>query len=97
MPELIGNAREKLLQRIQDGNLKSVVNELYRPDTTIGDGGTAALADEFSKGIAKHLQKAQERVIQLKKIINSNELGLNDLDIAESLLEDLEDAIKLFR
>ncbi|WP_160679948.1 Ig-like domain-containing protein [Clostridium sp. C8-1-8] len=98
MPELIGNTREKLLQVIQNGNLKNVANELYRPGATIGDGGTAAaLADEFTKGTSTHLQKAQERVIQLKKIINSNELGLNDLDIAESFQEDLEDAIKLFR
>lgn len=30
------------------------------------------------------------------KIINSNELGLNDLDIAEALVTDLEEAINLF-
>ena len=97
MPELIGTNREKLLATIQNEKLSKIVNELYRPGATIGDGGTAAsLVDEFSRGSSKHLQKANERVIQLKKIVNSNELGLNDLDIAEALLADLEKAINLF-
>lgn len=98
MPELTGTNREKLLSAIQNENLRKIANELYRPGATIGDGGTAAsLVDEFSRGVSKHLQKANERVIQLKKILNSNELGLNDLDIAEALQDDLEDAINLFK
>lgn len=98
MPELTGTNREKLLSTIQNEKLSKIVNELYRPGATIGDGGTAAsLVDEFSRGSSKHLQKASERVIQLKKVINSNELGLNDLDIAEGLLSDLEEAINLFK
>ncbi|MEG1285272.1 MAG: hypothetical protein RSD22_06020 [Romboutsia sp.] len=98
MPELIGTTREKLLSKIQNGNLSKVANELYRPGATIGDGGTAAsLVDEFTKGTSTHLQKAQERAVQLRKIISSNELGLNDLDIAEALLDDLEYAISFFK
>ncbi|MGN9135954.1 hypothetical protein ACTNDG_11060 [Clostridium sp. HCP1S3_B4] len=97
MPELTGTTREKLLSAIQNQKLSKIANELYRKGAIIGDGGTAAvLVDEFSKGSTKHLKKACERVKQLKKIINSNELGLNDLDIAEALVTDLEEAINLF-
>lgn len=98
MPELTGTNREKLLATIQNQKLSTIVNELYRPGATIGDGGTAAvLVDEYIRGSSKHLQKAKERIIQLKKIVDSNELGLNDLDIAEALLADLEDAVNLFK
>lgn len=75
-----------------------IVDELYRKTATTGDGGTAAkLTEEFYQGSSKHLQKATDRVKQLNDLINSKKLGLNDLDIAETLKRDLEDAITLFR
>ena len=69
----------------------------YRPGATVGDGGTAAiLVDEFNNGTSKHLQKATERLKQLQELQKSGQLGLNDLDIVEALIEDLEYAIGLF-
>lgn len=97
MPEFTGTTREKLLAAIQDNELSKIANELYRPTATIGDGGTAAkLTQEFYEGSSQHLQKALERLKNLNDLIGSGKLGLNDLDIAEALRNDLEAAIKLF-
>ena len=97
-PELTGTTREKLLQQAGDTDLRKEINELYRDKAVIGDGGTAdALRDEFEKGTSKHLQKAQERLNNLNYIISKNNLGFEDLDIAEALRDDLESAINLFK
>ncbi|WFR58537.1 hypothetical protein QA584_05545 [Anaerocolumna sp. AGMB13025] len=97
MPELIGSTREKLLSAIQNKKLSEIVKELYRRAATTGDGGTASrLMEEFYQGSSAHLQKSIERVKQLNDLISSGKLGLNDLDIAEALITDLENAIKLF-
>ncbi|MDR1548562.1 MAG: hypothetical protein LBT06_08265 [Hungatella sp.] len=97
MSELTGSTREKLLSAVQDKELNKIVNELYRRTATTGDGGTASkLMGEFYQGSSTHLQKSTERVKQLNELINSGKLGLNDLDIAEALRADLENAIKLF-
>ena len=96
-PELTGSNREKLISTVQDPKLNGIVDELYRPDATIGDGGTAAvLKDEFSQGSSKHLQKAQDRLKQFQKLAKSKNLGLNDMDICENLIYDLENSINLF-
>ena len=96
-PELTGSTREKLLATVQDPELSKIVNELYRPGATVGDGGTAAiLVEEFSKGSSTHLLKATERLKQLKKLASSGKLGLNDLDVVEALIADLESAISLY-
>lgn len=96
-PELTGSTREKLLATVQDPELSKIVNELYRPGATVGDGGTAAiLVEEFSKGSSTHLLKATERLKQLKKLASSGKLGLNDLDVVEALIDDLESAISLY-
>lgn len=65
--------------------------------STVGDGGTAAiLVEEFNNGISTHLTKATERLIQLNRLISSETLGSNDLDIAIALRDDLQYAIGLF-
>ncbi len=96
-PELTGTTRDKLLATVQDAELKKIINELYRPGATVGDGGTAAiLVEEYSEGSSKHLIKATERLAQLEKLAGSGRLGLNDLDVAEALMDDLESAISLY-
>lgn len=94
---ITGSNRDRLLSVVQNGDLKSIVNELYRPGATLGDGGTAsALAQEFYEGSSKHLQKAKDRLRQLNNLAESGNLGLNDLDIVDALRMDLENSIKLF-
>lgn len=96
-PELTGSTRDKLLATVQDSELSKIVNEFYRPGTTAGDGGTAAvLVEEFSRGSSTHLLKAAERLKQLNKLANSGRLGINDLDVVEALIDDLESAISLY-
>ncbi|WP_244878761.1 polymorphic toxin-type HINT domain-containing protein, partial [Saccharibacillus kuerlensis] len=98
MPEFSGSTREQLLSAVQDAEFKKIVNELYRPGATFGDGGTASiLVEEFYKGSSTHLQKAQDRVRQLNVVAKSGKLGLNDLDILDALRNDLENAIRLFK
>lgn len=97
-PELTGNTRDKLLSTVQNSDLSKIVNELYRPGATVGDGGTASiLVQEFNSGTSKHLIKATERVKQLKSLSTSGKLGLNDLDVVDALISDLEYAISLFK
>ena len=55
------------------------------------------LIQEFNNGASKHLIKAKERVKQLKNLSTSGKLGLNDLDVVDALINDLEDAINLFK
>lgn len=96
--ELTGNTRDKLLSTVQNSDLSKIVNELYRPGATVGDGGTASiLVQEFNSGTSKHLIKATERVKQLKSLSTSGKLGLNDLDVVDALINDLEYAISLFK
>jgi len=81
---------------MQDTELSETINELYRPGAMIGDGGTASVVvSEFNNGSSIHLQKAIERLIQLKKLKNSGKLSLSDLDIIDALINDFEYAIGL--
>ena len=97
-PELTGTNREKLLSMVQDSKLAAFINEVYRPGASVGDGGTAdKLIMEFYEGSSRHLPKAKERLVGINRIIDSGKLGLNDLDIAEALRDDLEYAIDLFK
>ena len=86
-----------ITRRWKDTTINLLHNEVYRPGASIGDGGTAdALISEFYAGNSKYLIKAKGRLNEINKMINSGTLGLNDLDIAEALRDDLEYAIKLF-
>ena len=97
MPELTGTTRDKLLSSVQDSELRGIVDQLYRPGATVGDGGTASkLIKEFYEGSSSHLLKAQQRLSQLNKLANSGTLSLKDLDILEALRDDLAYAISLF-
>jgi hypothetical protein len=97
-PELTGSNREKLLSTIQNKKLKNVANELYRPGSTTGDGGTASkLMDECISANSTHLTKAEQRLRQLNNIGKNELLSLNDWDILDVVRYDLEQAINLFK
>ena len=100
-PEFTGTNRQKLLSMVSDPKLYKIINELYRPTASTGDGGTAdKLREEYESGCtkanAKHYQKAAARLKELDKLIKSGTLDLNDLDVAEALRDDLEEALALF-
>jgi hypothetical protein len=86
--------RKRLLDQAEDLGLRDAINNLYRPGATIGDGGTAdALRYEIANSkFLTHLQKAQDRYVQLEKILARN-LSEKDRALAELLYRDLQDAL----
>ncbi len=90
--------REELLNKIKNQKLKNVVNEIYRPNAKVGDGGlAAAIREELSTGELvggkSHIQKGIERLKNLENIINKQGLDSSDLKIAQELYDDLKSAL----
>ncbi len=53
---------------VQNSELHRIINELYRPGATVGDGGTAAiLAEEFFKKMQEFLPSTKEEYIKSVK------------------------------
>lgn len=97
-PKPVNATGEALKSRVSDTKLKSVINELYRPGATIGDGGTAAaLLHEKQSGKLvggkSHEKKAKERLSQLKKMKEKNDYTGEDKKVVNKLIKDLEEAI----
>ena len=72
---------------------------MYRPGASVGDGGTAdAIRQQIQSGEfvggTDHIMKGIERLRNLQNIINTQNLSATDRAIAESLIEDLTDALK---
>ncbi len=90
------NHHDKYYNQAEDDNLKTFINELYRPDAHVGDGGTAdKLRQEFSSGEPlQHLQKAQDRIRELNKRLNNPNLSESDHKLIYFFLNDLYDAVK---
>ena len=53
--------------------------------------------EEFNSVTSTHLLKATERLTQLNRLITSGTLGMNDLDIAIAIQDDLQYAVDLFK
>jgi hypothetical protein len=70
---------------------------LYRSNAKIGDGGTAdALRNEIANGGAlNHLQKAQNSIKYLNRILETQKLTNSEIKLAYQLLNDLHNAVKL--
>lgn len=90
------NWREKLLKMAQNSKLKNIIDQLYRWNARTGDGGTAdKLREEAANGeYLKHLQKAQDKIIEINKLLNDPTLSESDRKLAYQLLNDLYDAVK---
>ena len=94
-----GWTRDDYLNNIDDPELKSVADQIYRENAKYGDGGTAD-AVRYTKqtgeliGNSDHVVKAQGRVLQLQKIIKRGRtvepfMSYHDMEIAHSLISDL--------
>lgn len=87
----------ELLKQVSNEKLKNVIKELYKPGSSVGDGGTAD-AIRYEKKTGKlvggksHIQKGQERLKNLQRVMKSD---LNEVDkkIAKELYDDLNDAL----
>lgn len=92
-------ARDKLLNSVTNQKLWNCINQLYRPGATIGNGGTAdfvryELQNGVPQGMSSHIPKALERIANLQKMINQQNLSSKDLAIAQKLIQDLTTCFK---
>ncbi|WP_296685356.1 RHS repeat domain-containing protein [Treponema sp. UBA3813] len=92
------NNRDSLLNSVSNGKLKNFVNMLYRPGAQIGSGSTAdAIRYELQTGNllspTGHLQKGKEALAGLQKLLQTQDLSLEDTAIVKFMIDDLQKAI----
>ena len=88
--------------QVDNPKLQNVVNNLYKGTTNpgrVGDGTTSdAVRSENQTGLPTggffHTTKAQESVRALKNLLARGKLSPHDRVVAQSLLDDLNDALK---
>ncbi|MBE6651088.1 MAG: hypothetical protein E7613_07225 [Ruminococcaceae bacterium] len=90
--------REKLLKRATNQKLKNTINEMYRPNAKIGDGGLSdAIRHEIKTkqlvGGKSHIQKGIERLKNLENIYKKQNLNTTDKSIVKYLIKDLKNAL----
>ena len=90
------NHRDYYLNQVENKSMKNLIDQIYRPKATIGDGGTAdALRFEFDNDLKlSHLQKATDRIKEIQNILKTQNLTEKEVKIAYELLNDLYDAVK---
>jgi len=93
------NQRERLLLSVSNQKLKTAIEQIYRPNATIGDGGLAdAILYEKHTGKkirnCSHLQKGKERLINLENILANENLNEQDTKIISKLIADIQTALK---
>lgn len=95
------NQRESLLKKAKNPTLKNAINQMYRPGSFIGDGGTASVI-EFEKATGlrlgkngnTHVQKGREMIRYIeKKVLSQKSISFGDRKMAEQLVKDLKKAI----
>lgn len=102
LKEWIGtNKRNSLLKSAKDTKLINAINQLYRPNSFIGDGGTAdVIRFEKATGLGlgrqgnTHIQKGREMLKYIKeKILKNTDLSETDRRLAIQLATSLEKAL----
>ncbi|MBQ9756991.1 MAG: hypothetical protein IJW15_01060 [Clostridia bacterium] len=91
--------RELLLERTTNQKLKNAINEMYRENAKIGDGGLSdAIRYELQTGELisgrSHIQKGKERLKNLENILEKQELNITDKETTMNLIEDLKKALE---
>ena len=91
------NRRERLLAKAKNPKLRNAIDQLYRPGSFIGDGGTAS-ARKFEKatglGLGKngntHAQKVNDSIKYItNKVLKDTTLSNGDRKLANQLLKKL--------
>ena len=92
--------REKLLGKVKNEKLKNAIDQIYRPGSFVGDGGTASvLKFEKRTGINvgrngnSHMKKASDMAKYLNKKVLCQDLTSKERKIANKLLKKLRLAI----
>lgn len=85
---------------VKDGNLKNIIDDLYRPNAKVGSGSTAdavryELATGEKVGGRGHVEKAQTYSKALQDWLNKNpQASSSDRAAAENVLKDMQNALK---
>ena len=88
----------KLLDKVSNTKLKNTIKEMYRPGAKIGDGGLAdAIRYETRTGNLvggkSHIQKGTERLKNLERISQKENLTKQETKIVGDLIKDLKQAL----
>ncbi len=89
--------RDSLMSEAKTEQTRKIINELYRKNSSIGDGGTAdAIRKEKQTnekvGGKSHIQKGKERLKQIERILDKTP-DHPDMKLLQSLRDDLKDAL----
>ena len=89
--------RDLLLGEAKTSEARSIIDELYRQNSTVGDGGTAdAIRREKQSnekvGEKSHILKGKDRMRQIEKILEKNP-DHPDKELLRALRDDLRDAL----
>ena len=84
---------------VTNQKLKNLIGELYREGASVGDGSAMAAASKQVKtgelvGGRNHIIKIVERIINLQRILEKEELSPKDRDFGESLLSKMKKSLK---
>jgi len=87
------------LTKVNNPKLKNAINEIYRSNATIGDGGLAdAIRYELQTGKLiggkSHIQKGKERLKNLENIIKMQNLNSEEEKIAIEIMENIKNALE---
>ena len=91
--------RNFLLNRATNQKLKNTINEMYRPNSKMGDGGLGdAIRHELKTkelvGGKSHIKKGTERLKNLENILKKQPLDSSDKRIVNELIKDLKNALE---
>ena len=91
--------RDELLGSVNHPKLKKAIDELYRPGSIIGDGGTADIIRfENATGIlmsrAGHIQKGIDMTRYLQSFIDEKNLTTDEKRLAQEIIKNLRDALE---
>lgn len=72
--------REHLLKNVSNSKLRNAINQLYRPGSFIGDGGTASVL-KFEKRTGEHVSRNPQghyiKAVETRKYLNNKVLVEN--------------------
>ena len=99
LQNILGLGKAQILTLVKNKALRNSIDALFQGTDKIPGGTAGALRDEVAKGAtggtAFHFSKAQERMANLQDILKTQNLTQVEKEIANALLQDLKEAVKI--
>ena len=88
-----------MLSQVSNRKLKETINQIYRPNAKIGDGGLAdAIRHEIRTaelvGGKSHVTKGVERLKNLENILKREDLSPSEEKLIKELIDNLKNALE---